>query len=70
MKRLIIVIILSILALTLLTSCEPTKYEKPFIIVGKQTFNSSWVEYTYQDINGCEQTFTDVDKYNIGDTLK
>lgn len=68
MKRLIIVIILSILIL--LTSCEPTKYEKPFIIIGKQTFNSSWVEYTYQDINGYEQTFTDVDKYNIGDTLK
>jgi protein involved in sex pheromone biosynthesis len=69
MKRKIVLLILSLLAILLLTSCEPTVYEKPFIIVDKSRYNSEWVEYTYADKNGHEKLFSDIDKYDIGDTL-
>jgi outer membrane biogenesis lipoprotein LolB len=58
MKRTIILLILSLLAILLLTSCEPTVYEKPFIIVDKSRYK-----------NGHEKLFSDIDKYDIGDTL-
>lgn len=73
MKRRIqrfVFIVASLFLIIFLYSCEPTTYEKPFIIVDKTRYNSEWVEYTYVDKNGYQQNFSDTDKYDIGDTLK
>lgn len=63
---------LSILTLIacLLVACESKKYEKPFVIIDKCTFNC-WYIYKFQDKNGNTNVFDDnLLKYNIGDTIK
>jgi hypothetical protein len=50
-------------------SCGPKKVEPPFIIVNKCKITNKLVEYTYQDKNGVRVKFTDINRYEIGDTL-
>lgn len=61
----------------LFTSCDTSKKErliKPFIItdISYGCCNGETAsEYTYQDVNGNWESFTDKnDKFTVGDTLK
>lgn len=67
---------IAILFIALTTSCN-TKMEKPFIIVNKSYHQNPledkvYFEYTYQESSkeGHKVTFTDINNYEIGDTLK
>ena len=61
---------IALIFILFLASCNH-KYEKPYIIVGKSSYNAWQDHYTFQDANGFNNCFDD-DKgmYNIGDTLK
>jgi len=55
-------------------SCS-TKFEKPFIIISKELAivqtGKNKMFYKYQDKNGkINYFFDDINKYNVGDTLK
>lgn len=56
-----------------LSSCVeyPTSnYTKPFVIIGKTPSGSYGAQYTYQDANGAQLSFTDyIERYEVGDTL-
>lgn len=62
-----------ILALLMIFSCTP-KRKKPFIIISKSPNMTRggelYFNYIYQDSIGNSENFEDVDKFNVGDTLK
>jgi hypothetical protein len=66
--------LIAIAIITGLASCVdyPTSnYTKPFIIIGKRPDGAYGAQYTYQDANGAQVTFTDyIERYEVGDTLK
>lgn len=65
-------IILLFCLLSSIACTENSKYEKPFIIISKQkSVIEEWgMYYIYQDQNGKTHDFYDIEKYDIGDTLK
>lgn len=64
MKYLLILIVL-------FASCRPN-YQKPFIIVKKRpsTLSEGKYYYEFQDSRGFISDFTDIDRYNLGDTIR
>jgi hypothetical protein len=46
------------------------KMEKPFVIIYKSKESQNIWRYVYQDNRGVQQPFYDINKYDIGDTIK
>lgn len=63
-------LLLSLFMILALESCFNNRYDKPFVVTGKEKVHSEW-RYEYHTANSNFDYFYELtEKYNIGDTIR